>query len=68
LYFDNVRISRRTLEEYAEHPRLVLQRFKEEGLKLRLNKHFFGLQEMDYLPCTITGGRLSVSTKNVEAV
>jgi hypothetical protein len=38
-----------TLEEHIEHLRVVLQRFKEEGLKLRLKKFFFGLQEMEYL-------------------
>jgi hypothetical protein len=32
-----------------EHLRLALQRFKEEGLKLRLRKCFFGLQEMDHI-------------------
>jgi hypothetical protein len=32
-----------------EHLHLVLQRFKEEGLKLRLKKFVFGLQEMEYL-------------------
>jgi hypothetical protein len=32
-----------------EHLRLVLQRFKEEGLKLRLKKCFFGLHEMECL-------------------
>jgi hypothetical protein len=32
-----------------EHLRIVLQRFKGEGLKLRLKKCFFGLQEMEYL-------------------
>jgi hypothetical protein len=33
-----------------EHLRVVLQRFKDEGMKLRLKKCFFGLQEMmEYL-------------------
>jgi hypothetical protein len=32
-----------------EHLRPVLQRFKEEGLQLRLKKCFFGLREMEYL-------------------
>jgi hypothetical protein len=48
--------------------RLVLQRFKEEGLKLRLKKCFFGLQEMEYLGFTVSTGKISVSTKKVEAV
>jgi hypothetical protein len=51
-----------------EHLRLVLQRFKEEGLKLRLKKCFFGLQEMEYLGYNMSAGKISVSTKKVEAV
>jgi hypothetical protein len=48
-YLDDVCIYNRTLEEHLEHLSLVLQRFKEEGLKLRLKKCFFGLQEMEYI-------------------
>jgi hypothetical protein len=36
VYLNDVCIYCRTLEEHMEHLRLVLQRFKEEGLKLRL--------------------------------
>jgi hypothetical protein len=38
VYLDDVCIFSRTLEEHIKHLRLVLQRFKEEGLKLRLKK------------------------------
>jgi hypothetical protein len=38
IYLDDVCIYSRTLEEHMEHLRLVVQRFKEEGLKLRLKK------------------------------
>jgi hypothetical protein len=36
VYLDDVYIYSRTMEEHLDHLRLVLQRFKEEGLKLRL--------------------------------
>jgi hypothetical protein len=68
VYLDDVCIYNRTMEEHLEHLRLVLQRFKEEGLKLRLKKCFFGLQEMEYLGCTVFDGKISVSTRKVEAV
>jgi hypothetical protein len=68
VYLDDVSIYSRSLEEHMEHLRLVLQRFKEEGLKLRLKKCFFGLHEMGCLGYTVTAGKISVSTKNVEAV
>jgi hypothetical protein len=34
---------------------------------LRLKKCFFGLQEMDYLGYAVSAGKISVSTKKVEA-
>jgi hypothetical protein len=58
----------RTLEEHMEHLRLVLQRFEDEGLKLRLKKCFFGLQELEYLGYIVPASKVSVSTKKVEAV
>jgi hypothetical protein len=42
-YLDDDYVYNRTLEEYVERPRLVLQRFKEEGLKLCVKKCFLGL-------------------------
>jgi hypothetical protein len=68
VYLDDGCIFGRTLEEHMEHLHLVLQRFKEEGIKLRLKKCFFGLQEIEYLGYTVSGGKLSVSTKKVEDV
>jgi cell fate regulator YaaT (PSP1 superfamily) len=53
VYLDDVCIYNRNMEEHLEHLRLVLQRFKNEGLKLRLKKCFFGLQEMEHLGCTL---------------
>jgi hypothetical protein len=64
---DDVYIYSRILEEHLEHLRRVLQRFKEEGLKLRLKKCFFGLHEMEYIGYTMSDGRISVSAKKVEA-
>jgi hypothetical protein len=68
VYIDDVCIYNRTLEEHMEHLLRVLQRFKEEGHKLRFKNFFFGLQEMEYHGCTISGEKLSVSRKKVEAV
>jgi hypothetical protein len=68
VYLDDVSIYSRTLEEHMEHLRIILQQFTEEGLKLRLKKCFFGLHEMEYLGYTLSVGKISVSTKKVEAV
>jgi hypothetical protein len=53
VYLDNVCVYIRTRDEHLEHMRHVLQHVKEEGLKLRLEKCFSGLQEMEYLGCTV---------------
>jgi hypothetical protein len=63
VYLDDVFLCSRTLEDNMEHLRIVLHRFKEEGLKLRLKKCFFGLQEMEYLGYTVSACKISVSTK-----
>jgi hypothetical protein len=63
VHLDDLCVFIRTVEEHLEHLHLVLQRFKEEGLKLRLKKCFFGLQEMEYLGYTI----YSVLTQIIEA-
>jgi hypothetical protein len=55
------------MEEHLAHLRLVLLRFMEEGLKLRLKKCFFGIHEMEYLGYNVSSGKLSVSTKKLEA-
>jgi hypothetical protein len=68
VYLDDVCIYSCTHEEYLEHMRLVLQIFKEEGLKLRLKKCSFGLQEMEYHGYTVSACQISVSIKKVEAV
>jgi hypothetical protein len=47
--------------------RLVLQRFRDEGLKLRLKKCFFGHQEIEYLGYSMPASKIVVSTKKVEA-
>jgi hypothetical protein len=67
VYLDDVCVYIRTLDEHLEHMRIVLQRFKEEGLKLRLKQCFFGLQKMEHLGYTVSDGKILVLTKKVEA-
>jgi hypothetical protein len=67
-YLDDVYVFSRTLEKHLDHMRLVLQCFKDESLRLRLKKCFFGLQEMEYLGYTVCDRRIFVSTKKEKAV
>jgi hypothetical protein len=63
VYLDDVCVYNRTMEEHLEHLRLVLQRFKEEDLSLRLKQCFFGLHDMKYLGYTVSTRKTSVSTR-----
>jgi hypothetical protein len=51
---DGVCVCNCTLEQQVEHRPFVIQRFKQEGLKLRFDNCFFDLKEMEYLGCTAT--------------
>jgi hypothetical protein len=62
-YLDDICVNNCTLEDHPENLRMVIQRFKKEGLKLRLKKCFFGLHEMKYLGYTMSAGKNSVSTR-----
>jgi hypothetical protein len=69
MYLNDAIIYSRALEEHMEHLRLVLQRLKEEGLKLRLKKCFVDCKKIStLLGYIVSGGKLSISTKKVEAV
>jgi hypothetical protein len=67
VFLDDVCVFNRTVDEHIQHMRLVLKRFKEEGLKLCLKKCFFGLQQIEYVGYTVYAGKASVSTKAVDA-
>jgi hypothetical protein len=63
VYLDDNIVYSRTLEEHLERLRLVLQRFKEESLKLCLKKCIFGRQEIEYLGYTVLPCKILVSTR-----
>jgi predicted acetyltransferase len=56
------------MNEHMEHLRIIFQRFKEKGLKFRLQKCFFGVQEMEHQGYTVSTNKNSISTMKVEAV
>jgi hypothetical protein len=69
VYLDDVCVYiSRTLKEHFEHMRLVLPRFKEDGLKFCLKKCFFGLQEMEDLGYVVPGGKFSAFTQKIIGV
>ncbi len=65
---DDILIYSRSLEEHITHLRLVLERIKAAGLKLKLSKCAFVRQEVEYLGHVLTPEGLKTNPKLVESV
>ena len=68
VYIDDILIYSRSLEEHITHLRLVLERIKDAGLKLKLSKCAFVRQEVEYLGHVLTPEGLKTNPKLVESV
>ena len=68
VYIDDVLIFSETLEEHLEHTRLVLERLKKAGLKLKPSKCHFLRECVEYLGHLITPNGLKPNPKQVKAV
>ena len=68
VYMDDVLIFSETLEEHLEHIRLVLERLKKAGLKLKPSKCHFPRESVEYVGQLITPQGLKPNPKQVKAV
>ena len=68
VYIDDVLIFSETLEEHLQHIRLVLERLKKAGLKLKLSKCHFLRESVEYLGHLITPQGLKPNPNQVKAV
>ena len=68
VYIDDVLIFSETLEGHLEHIRLVLERLKKAGLKLKPSKCHFLRESVEYLGHLITPQGLKPNPKQVKAV
>ena len=68
MYIDDILVFSRTLEEHLLHLRVVFERIKKTGLKLKPAKCHFARQEVEYLGHLITPEGLRTNRKLVEAI
>ena len=68
IYLDDVLVYSRTFEEHLQHLRLVFDRFRETGLKLKPCKCYFGQTKVNYLGHVITPEGLQSDPAKVKVV
>ena len=68
IYLDDVLVYSRTFEEHLKHLRLVFDRFREAGLKLKPTKCNFGQSRVNYLGHVITPDGLQPDPSKIKAV
>ena len=68
VYINDVLVFSETLEEHLQHLKLVLERLKKAGLKLKPSKCHFLRESVEYLGHVITPHGLKPNPKQVKAV
>lgn len=67
-YIDDVRIASKTREEHLKHLKIVLERFREFGVKINLEKCEFGRDSIDFLGFTINADGIKPIAKKIEII
>jgi len=67
IYLDDVLVDSRTFEEHLKNLRLVFDRFREAGLKLRPKKCFFGQKNVKFLGHVISPEGVQPDPAKIEA-
>jgi len=67
-YLDDIIIYSKTLKEHKRHVRLVLDRLREAGLQVDINKCEFHVQETTFLGLLVSTEGLKMNSRKVQAV
>ena len=68
IYLDDVIVFSKTMEDHLHRLRVVLQRFRDENLKLKPGKCNFFQEQIDYLAHTVTKDGVRPSDAHLEAI
>ncbi len=67
-YLDDIIIYSKTLKKHKRHVRLILNRLREAGLQIDINKCEFHVQETTFLELLISIEELKMNSRKVQAV
>ena len=68
IYLDDVLVYSRTFDEHLQHLRLVFDRFREAGLKLKPKKCSFGQKNVKFLGHVISPEGVQPDPAKIEAI
>ncbi len=68
VFFDNILIYSRSLEDHEEHLEKVLETLCRQQLYAKQSKCYFGQQKVEYLGYIITLERVAIDPTKVEAM
>lgn len=68
VYLDNILIFNRSLEEHLEHVRIMLERWKEEKMLIKLKKYTSLQEELVYLGFVVSKEDLKLDPEKVKAI
>ena len=68
IYLDNILVFSKTIEEYIQHNKLILQKLREAKVTLKLKKYEFYIQETGFLGYIITKEGFSIEEEKVRSI